>query len=162
MLIIGLYRVNRHCGHMFLFSFSKLLNYNSVSIRSSWTACRKSFFLRKEAYWCLWLLLKNLYTHCNVLFDFYNKLLSYLIASSQSDISIRECERAPVPVYRRTKQLNISKTKRFWHMVYRTKNVCFHPLNPFPTWTGPTLALSERLYLGNYHTYDKNQWTKWS
>ena len=36
-----------------------------------------------------------------------------LFASSQSEVSIRECERAPVPVYRKTKQLNISKTKRF-------------------------------------------------
>ena len=34
-------------------------------------------------------------------------------ARLQSEVSIRECERAPVPVYRKTKQLIISKTKRF-------------------------------------------------
>ena len=66
------------------------------------------------------------------------KITKNVIASSQSEVSIRECERAPVPVYRQTKQLNISKTKRFWHMVYRTKNVGFHPLNPFPPWPDPT------------------------
>ena len=34
-------------------------------------------------------------------------------ARLQSEVLIRECERAPVPVYRKTKQLIISKTKRF-------------------------------------------------
>ena len=46
-------------------------------------------------------------------------------------------EGAHVPVYGKTKQLNISKTKHVWNMVHITKNTCFHPLNPFPRWTGP-------------------------
>ena len=58
--------------------------------------------------------------------------------NSQSEDSLRESERAPVPVYGKTKQLNISKTKHIWNMVHITKNTCFHPLNPFPRWTGPT------------------------
>ena len=58
-------------------------------------------------------------------------------ASSQSEDSLREASELLYRLYRETKQLNISKTKHFWHMVYRTKNVSFHPLNPFPTWTGP-------------------------
>ena len=61
-----------------------------------------------------------------------------IIASSQSEDSLRESERAPVPVYGKTKQLNISRTKHIWNMVHITKNTCFHPLNPFPRWTGPT------------------------
>ena len=58
-------------------------------------------------------------------------------ASSQSEDSLREASELLYRLYRETKQLNISKTKHFWHMVYGTKNVSFHPLNPFPTWTGP-------------------------
>ena len=113
--------------------------------------------------------IKKLNFMCRKCRQLYNCELAERRLSSQG-------ERAPVPVYGKTKQLNISKMKRFWHMVYRTKNVCFHPLNPFPAWTGPTrpgparpgptLTLIERLYLGNYHTYEKQLWdikvSKWS
>ena len=36
------------------------------------------------------------------------------------------------PLYRGTKQLNISETKHFWNMVHIRKNVCFYPLNQYP------------------------------
>ena len=41
-------------------------------------------------------------------------------------------------LYREVKQLNISKTRHFWTMLHRRKNAYFHPLNPFPWWTGLT------------------------
>ena len=50
------------------------------------------------------------------------------VASSQESLLWR---------YGKKKQPHISETKHFRHMVHRRKNVCFHPLNPFPSWTGP-------------------------
>ena len=57
-------------------------------------------------------------------------------ASSQSEDSLRKAREPSVGIGEK-KQAHISKTKHFWHVVYRTKNVCIHPLNPFPAWTGP-------------------------
>ena len=41
---------------------------------------------------------------------------------------------------RETECSRISKTKHFSNMLHRRKNVCFHPLNQYPSWTGPARA----------------------
>ena len=61
----------------------------------------------------------------------------YLLRARRASLA-SQGEGAHVPVYGKTKQLNISKTKGFWDMVHKRKNCLFLPPNPFPSWTGPT------------------------
>ena len=89
--------------------------------------------------------------------NIFNTDIIYLLLAKCSELAQGASCSGKGPLYRGTKQLNISETKHFWNMVHIRKNVCFYPLNQYPWWTGPTrpgptMTLFQRLYLGKYRS----------
>jgi len=54
------------------------------------------------------------------------------IASEAELALLRKARELIVPVIEETKLAHISKTKHFRHMMYRTRNVYFHPYYRYP------------------------------